>query len=574
MNPQLKETLNCLDATSSTQDEENLATLKTTPNTTYPIALVEHQDLVIVQKPAGMNTHRPDSDKPGLVEFVQTQLGYPLYVVHRLDKETSGLLLFSKTPGTAETLRNLFESGKVQKEYLFLTDARLAPGVLTFQIESEIFKNENASDDKRRKDKKSFISVRSPRPNSKTAFHKLKEGTRLTLWKALPATGKPHQIRLHAEAAGIPILGDLEHGGSPFFRMCLHAHKLSFPSPSSGPKEGLGETQNLEFVSPTWMHENIMDSPEFHLQEALWKRKYFLPLENADTGRWVHTESPLFRLDQYGDQLWMGWYGDNFPGLTAPLFERLNSFFHRPLWIRQMKPRGSGSAIKESFLLKFGEPKLIWTATEHGLRFELRANQGLSPGLFLDQRENRAWVREHSMGRRVLNLFAYTGAFSVNAWAGHAREVCTVDVSKPFVEWARHNFQLNQIMPETPGLEFWVQDCLLFLGGCHKRKRKFDLIICDPPTLGRTKTSTFDLKRDLQQLIKLCWGLLDENGEILFSCNYEGWTRDQLKALILQFLGPDCKIREAPGSPLDFEVSPHESLMKSLILSRGPFKTK
>lgn len=546
----------------------------TTATSSYPIAFEEHQELVIVQKPAGMNTHRPDPDKPGLVELLQTQLSSPLYVVHRLDKETSGLLIFAKTARTAETLRNLFENGKVQKEYLFLTEARLPPDVVTMQIESEILKKDNSADDQRKKDRSKFVSRSSQCPNSKTTFRKLKEGAHFTLWQALPATGKPHQIRLHAEAAGIPILGDPEHGGNPFFRMCLHAHKLSFPSLSGAEVEGHAKRQYFELVSPTWMNENITNSPEFHLQEALWKRKYFLPLDGVDTGRWVHTESPFFRLDQYGDQLWMGWYGETFPGLSAPLFESITTFFRRPLWIRQMKPRGGHSATKDSFLLALGEPKMVWNATENGLHFELRANQGLSPGLFLDQRENRIWVRRHSMGRRVLNLFAYTGAFSLNAWVGQAREVCTVDVSKPFVEWARHNFQLNQIAPDTPGLEFWVQDCLLFLGGCHKRKRKFDLIICDPPTLGRTKTSTFDLKRDLQQLIKLCWGLLDENGEILFSCNYEGWTRDQLKDLILQFLGPACLIREAPGSPLDFEVSPHESLMKSLILSHRPAKAR
>jgi 23S rRNA (cytosine1962-C5)-methyltransferase len=533
----------------------------------YPIALEEPHgkspdrplDLVFVHKPAGMNTHRPDSDKPGLVEFAQAQLGVPLYIVHRLDKGTSGVLIFSKSANAAEILRERFENGKIQKEYLFLTDSRgpahskSGSGSQNFEISSEIIKNDEGK----------FISVPSKNPNSRTTFQKLKEGPRYTLWQARPSTGKPHQIRLHAETAGIPVLGDLEHGGSPFFRLCLHAHKLSLPE--------------IELTSPTWMNENITDSPEFHLEEALWKRKYFLPMSEVPTGRIVHTESPYFRLDQYGEQLWMGWYGTTAPDLTSPLFLALFECFRRPLWIRQMKPRGGGRGAgsgTESFLLSQNAPKAIWNATENGLLFELRANQGLSPGLFLDQRENRAWVRQHSKDRRVLNLFAYTGGFSLNAWAGEAREVCTVDVSKPFMEWTKHNFQLNKIQLDTPGLEFWIQDCLLFLGGCQKRKRKFDLIICDPPTLGRTKTSTFDLKRDLQQLLKLCWSLLDTQGEILFSCNYEGWTRPQLTALILQFLGPECKIQQAPGSPLDFEVSPHESLMKSLILSRGPTKIK
>jgi 23S rRNA (cytosine1962-C5)-methyltransferase len=513
------------------------------------------QELVIVQKPAGMNTHRPDLGKPGLLEILEAQLGHRLYVVHRLDRPTSGIMVFAKTAAQADSLRILFAEGKVKKEYLFLTDARKNEDCL---IESEIRKSES-----------SFVSIASAEPNAKlnvklnakTRFCKLRQGPRFALWMAFPETGKPHQIRLHAQAAGIPILGDTEHGGSKFFRLCLHAHRLSLGS--HGPS----------LSSPTWLHENITDSGEFHLQEALWRRKNFLDMDSITTGRWAHhgkagryQESPLFSLDQLGEQLWMSWYGEDVPELSDDLFAEISRQWPMPLWVRQMKPRG-GPQGKEAFLLSIGNPKPIWLASESSMLFEMRANQGLSPGLFLDQRENRTWVREQAQGRRVLNLFSYTGAFSLAAWSGGAREIVTVDVSRPFIEWSRSNFRHNGIDPDSPGLEFFVQDCLLFLGGCQKRKRKFDLIICDPPTLGRSKHGTFDLKRDLAALLKQLWSLLSDRGLILFSCNYEGWESEDLRALIQNILGPQVHIQAAPGSPLDFEVTPHESIMKSFILT-------
>lgn len=515
-----------------------------------PVRFQEQQGLIALQKPTGMNTHRPDPDKPGLVELLETQIGTTLYVVHRLDKETSGILLLARSQEVAQKLTELFESQQVHKEYIFLTDRKV--DFSEIEIESEISKQDSQ-----------FISRHSKNPNSKTKFIKLKSGSTYTLWKALPETGKPHQIRLHAEQVGIPILGDRLHGGSTFFRLCLHAAKISFRFADS----------DCSFESSIWFDENIQDSQFFHFKEALWKRQQFLDLTHAPTCRWSHDESSVFRLDQYGSQLWMNWYSSALPNLADPLFAEITHTLNKPLWIRQMKPRGSPKG-QEAFLLSMGNPESKWTAEESGVHYELRSDQGLSPGLFLDQRENRAWVKSVAKEARVLNLFAYTGGFSLNACLGGAKAVCTVDVSRAFLDWTKRNFILNEQSPDSPNFEFWAQDVLLFLKGCQKRKREFDLIICDPPTLGRTKDGTFDLKRDLNELLQSCWSALAPKGRLLFSCNYEGWDAKTLQRLCQQALGTkDLKFEPAPGSPLDYESSPHDSLMKSLILCKISSRT-
>lgn len=113
---------------------------------------------------------------------------------------------------------------------------------------------------------------------------------------------------------------------------------------------------------------------------------------------------------------------------------------------------------------------------ESGLRFLVRPSEGQKTGLFLDQREHRRWLRERSAGRSVLDLFSYTGGFSVYAAAGGARSVCTVDASAPALADARENFRLNGLDPDAH--RFVVADAFTW-----SPESTLDLVICDPPSL-------------------------------------------------------------------------------------------
>src|SRR5256714_6704215 len=137
-------------------------------------------------------------------------------------------------------------------------------------------------------------------------------------------------------------------------------------------------------------------------------------------------------------------------------------------------------------------------ATEQHLKFGIDFGAGYSVGLFIDQRENRRFVRQ-SKPKRVLNCFAYTCSFSVAAASVGAQTV-NVDLSKKSLERGRQNFVLNSLSPEEH--QFIADDVRPVLRRLARRGEKFDVIILDPPTFSRTKSGeAFHVESDLEELI-------------------------------------------------------------------------
>ena len=156
---------------------------------------------------------------------------------------------------------------------------------------------------------------------------------------------------------------------------------------------------------------------------------------------------------------------------------------------------------------------------ESGLRFLVNFSDYLDTGLFLDHRPARAAVRAVSPGKRVLNLFSYTGSFSVYAAAGGAAEVLSVDLSNTYLAWAKENFRLNGI---PAGIHRTVKaDVMEFLEDEANSGKKWDLIIADPPTFSNSTMARedFDANRDWAGLLQACGRLLADGGMILFSTN-------------------------------------------------------
>ncbi|MGV3592357.1 MAG: class I SAM-dependent methyltransferase [Gammaproteobacteria bacterium] len=145
---------------------------------------------------------------------------------------------------------------------------------------------------------------------------------------------------------------------------------------------------------------------------------------------------------------------------------------------------------------------------ENGLKFYVNLDDYLDTGLFLDHRPMRAFVREISRGKDVLNLFAYTGSFSVYAAHGGARSVHTVDLSNTYLDWARDNFALNGFDVKAPAWRFTAADVMALLPTLPSAS--YDLIVCDPPTFSNSKKmrGVFDVQRDHPALINQCLRLL------------------------------------------------------------------
>lgn len=174
---------------------------------------------------------------------------------------------------------------------------------------------------------------------------------------------------------------------------------------------------------------------------------------------------------------------------------------------------------------------------EQGLRFWVNLDNYLDTGLFLDHRNTRRRVRDCADGKRFLNLFAYTGSFSVYAATGGASSSVTVDMSNTYQEWTQRNFILNDINLEAHRLV--RADVFQYLTDAFWRKEQYDLIVMDPPSFSNSKKmqGVLDVQRDHVALITGCLRLLAPGGELYFSNNRRGFKLDEAAL-------PGCTIKD------------------------------
>jgi 23S rRNA (guanine2445-N2)-methyltransferase / 23S rRNA (guanine2069-N7)-methyltransferase len=199
---------------------------------------------------------------------------------------------------------------------------------------------------------------------------------------------------------------------------------------------------------------------------------------------------------------------------------------------------------------KVDQRQAVLTVKEGGLSFEVNLSDYLDTGLFLDHRQTRAMVRGEAAGRRMLNLFCYTGSFSVYAAAGGAGETVSVDLSNTYLEWTRTNLSRNGF--KDAGKHRVVRDeARAFLE--HRARRgepKFDLAVVDPPTFSRSAKSEtpWDIQQDHGPLLELLAANMTAGGIVYFSTNFRRFHLDAAR------LEPLYAIREITGRtiPEDF----------------------
>lgn len=175
---------------------------------------------------------------------------------------------------------------------------------------------------------------------------------------------------------------------------------------------------------------------------------------------------------------------------------------------------------------KTGQEGADFVIEEQDLKFWVNLDAYLDTGLFLDHRNTRRKVRERAAGRRFLNLFAYTGSFTVYAAAGGAPSSTTVDMSNTYQEWSRRNFLLNGLDLDLHRLV--RADVFQFLAEAGGRGERYDLIVMDPPSFSNSKKmqGVLDVQRDHVELIEGCLRLLSAGGELFFSNNRRGFRLD------------------------------------------------
>lgn len=195
-----------------------------------------------------------------------------------------------------------------------------------------------------------------------------------------------------------------------------------------------------------------------------------------------------------------------------------------------------------------------FTVGESGLNFIVNLSDYLDTGLFLDHRITREMVRDEASGKQMLNLFAYTGAFSVYAAAGGASSTTTVDMSNTYLAWAERNMAANGFVGGKHSFE--RADILVWLEKEeYKRQNRYDLVVFDPPTFSKSKKmqAVLDIQRDHPWMLKRVVRMTKRGGVIYFSTNFRDF---RLKADHLAV----SEIEEITDktTPFDFRYSrPH-----------------
>ncbi|WPQ62862.1 class I SAM-dependent methyltransferase [Chitinophaga sancti] len=236
-----------------------------------------------------------------------------------------------------------------------------------------------------------------------------------------------------------------------------------------------------------------------------------------------------FSVDRYDDHIYVAEY-DRPHGMDEETHEHwLDSSLEvvgkvldvplNKIWVKQRQRKASRQEQYEK--LSFESHEVV--VHEAGLKFKVNLSDYLDTGLFLDHRITRGMVRESAKDMKVLNLFCYTGSFSVYAAAGGASEVVSVDLSKTYLAWAEENMQLNDL---KGNFQFVHADVLQYLDTLPADY--FDLVVLDPPTFSNSKRMKefLDIQRDHVSILNKVLHATKPGGVVYFSNNYRKFQLD------------------------------------------------
>ncbi len=515
-----------------------------------PCVIFEDEHLLVVSKPTGWNTHAPSPFAgEGIYDWLKNRepRWSSLAILHRLDKETSGVMVFGKTPLANKSLTEQFTERHVRKKYLLLTDREVPKK--EFMVKTNLLRSGEK------------YASRADGELAETKFTPIFDSkfgnSRLKMVNAEPLTGRTHQIRVHAAESGFPILGDTLYGGTASSRVFLHAGEIAFTHPAT--------SKLVKFFAPV----------NFDVESRLALRSAVIESDLTNAFRLIHGASdgwPGWFVEKLGDFL----LSQSESPLDAKQKEELSRLakifssrgaYHKTL-SRQVRRSTTTEASPQ---LVFGEagPERF-EILENGVRYEMSFNEGYSVGLFLDQRDNRRRLLANHVaadfplfkpetGNRkpeILNCFSYTCGFSVCAAKAGARTT-SLDLSKKYLEWGGRNFALNGLDPASH--DFIYGDTFDWLRRLAKKGRAFDAMVLDPPTFSQSKEhGAFRAEKDYGRLVTAALPLVKPGGILFASTNAADWPPENFLADVDAAVhGAKRKIlqRHYVPQPPDFPIS-------------------
>ena len=303
-----------------------------------------------------------------------------------------------------------------------------------------------------------------------------------------------------------------------------------------------------------WVQERV--------ERAAALRRDHADLTETTAYRLVNGEGdglPGLTVDRYGEHLMVQLYSAAWKPHLPLVTSALQQVFTPSGIYEKFRPQKTRELAGESRGKKFSR-LLAGTAApgrvavrENGLDFLVTLEEELNTGLFLDQRANRRDLMGRCRGKRILNLFSYTGAFSVAAAAAGAERVTSVDASAHYLDWAKENFSVNRLNPKRH--EFIEGDCLAVLKELQRQGRLFDLVLMDPPSFSTTRQSRFTTRGGTSDLVEASLPLLVAGGLLITSSNHQKVDlADYLKELRRAALqaGSELRVIRVAAQPEDF----------------------
>jgi 23S rRNA (cytosine1962-C5)-methyltransferase len=308
---------------------------------------------------------------------------------------------------------------------------------------------------------------------------------------------------------------------------------------------------------------NAAAEADARIDRALTARLQHLQLDRTNAFRWIHGEAdalPGLHVDVYGPAVTVRYDGGGARAFYAELPQRLQRIGRARglpvLAVVERRARGAGGDGASTVLGVLPDREL--EVRENGLRFGADLRHGQKGGLFLDQRDTRALVGTLASGRRVLNLFGYTGGFSIYAAAGGARETTTVDVAAPAIEAARRNFARNALPPEAA--RFAAEDAFAYLARAEQGGECWDLVISDPPSFASSRAALATGLGAYRRLHRACAAVTAPGGTLCAASCSSHVDRKTFAATITEGARQAARradIRELRGAGFDHPTLPH-----------------
>lgn len=261
-------------------------------------------------------------------------------------------------------------------------------------------------------------------------------------------------------------------------------------------------------------------------------------------------------MDYFDGYYVINWYSEGIYHLKEYILQALRTVTNFKGLYEKKRFAEKGSYIEDDDFIEGERAQFPLIVQENGIHFATYLNESAMVGVFLDQREVRKAIRDkYSAGKKVLNTFSYTGAFSVAAALGGAEKTTSVDLANRSRSKTQEQFSINGLDYEAQ--DIIVEDVFNYFKYAVRKKLLFDLVILDPPSFARSKKNTFSAGKDYPALLEQAIAITEKNGVIVASSNCSTFDMKKFKGFIekaFRATGGKYKILEEHTLPEDFKT--------------------